>query len=124
MNTLSEYAKTELEKFVQNKQLQEQLSDVIVFYQLTNTDDIVKLCLDMFLLQVEISKLEPFDLELLKMEIRHIRSTPIDRRDRYTLEEVYGDIKMLDKWSDSDFDKRIREGRATKRFGEYETCKL
>lgn len=122
MNTLSEYATGEFEKFVQNKQLQKQLNDVIAFYQLSNIDEVIQLYLDMFLLQVEIAKLDPHDIELLRLEIRHVRSVPINKRNMTSevCDQVYGGIKMLDGWTDADFDKRIREGRATKRLAEME----
>ena len=46
MNVLSEYANEEFDKFIRNKRLQESLNDLIVFYQLSSIDEIVKLCLD------------------------------------------------------------------------------
>jgi hypothetical protein len=118
MNTLSKYAEEEFAKFVQNKHLQEQLSDLIGYRRLYDIDEICKICLDMFLTQIEISKLDPYDMDLLKLEIRHIRSIPINDRKMTSeiCDQIYGGIKMLDEWSNLDFYTRIREGRETKRL--------
>ncbi len=70
---LSQYAEEQLVKFLQNKQLQYSINDMVAWMNMTDLDEVVNVCITMFLANIDILKLHPNDLAILKSEIRRIR---------------------------------------------------
>src|ERR1035437_8723244 len=76
-NQLSQYAEEQFVKFLKNKAIQTSIGDMIVYMNIMNFDDVIEVCITMFLANVDVSKLHPDDLEILKYTIRNIRSMDI-----------------------------------------------
>ena len=75
---LSQYAEEQFVKFLQNKTLQASIGDMMVFMNITNLDEVVEVCLTMFLANVDVTRLHPSDLNILKSELRSIRAMNIN----------------------------------------------
>lgn len=74
---LSQYAEEQFIRFLQNEKLQTSIGDMMVFMNVTTLDEVVEVCLTMFLANVNVSKLHPNDLSILKSELRNIRTMDI-----------------------------------------------
>lgn len=78
MNKLSKYAETNFINFLKNKTIQETINNIVIFKNIASIDEIVDICLTMFLSTIEINKLNGTDLELLKNEIKKVRSVELN----------------------------------------------
>jgi len=103
---LSQYAEEQLVKFLQNKQLQHSINDMVVYMNMSNLDEIVEVCMTMFLANIDISKLHPDDLDGLKLEIRKIRKV----KPKYPpiADDIYPD--PTDDFIKSKFKERVYAG--------------
>jgi transcription termination factor NusB len=75
---LSQYAEEQFVKFLQNEKLQTSINDMVVFMNVTDLDEVIEVCLTMFLANVDVSKLHLNDLNALRMEIHKIRNMKIE----------------------------------------------
>jgi uncharacterized protein YciU (UPF0263 family) len=96
MNTLSPYANEEFNKFCSNKELQTQISDIMCLHEGVDIDEAVELAFNIFTLNIEFNKLEPQDLEILRLKIKEIRDNPIvDTRTPQEREnEIFGKVDI------------------------------
>ena len=96
MNTLSPYANEEFNKFCSNKELQTQISDIMCLHEGVDIDEAVELVFNIFTLNIEFNKLEPQDLEILRLKIKEIRDNPIvDTRTPQEREnEIFGKVDI------------------------------
>ena len=103
---LSQYAEEQLVKFLQNKQLQCSINDMVVYMNMSNLDEIIDLCMTMFLANIDISKLHPNDLAILKSEICKIRKV----KPQYPpiVDDIYPD--PTDDFIKSKFKERVDAG--------------
>ena len=82
---LSNYGEEQLVRFLQDEKLQNNINDMAVFMNTSTINDIVEVCITMFLANVDINRLHPDDLNILRSELRDIRATgslQVHRRSR------------------------------------------
>ena len=88
-NRLSNYAKSKLSEFFKNKNLLQNVQDLIVWNNVTDKQEIKNVLMTIFLSTVEVSKLNKTDLDILKTKLYEIRSTsmtyPIIQQDKIPL---------------------------------------
>ena len=71
---LSTYAREKFIKFLKNKKTQVTINDMIICMNISSMDSIMNLYLTMFLATIEIDKLDKTDIDVLKNEIKNVRS--------------------------------------------------
>ena len=105
-NQLSQYAEEQFVKFLKNKTLQTSINDMVVYMNMMDIDDVIDVCMAMFLTNVDISKLHPNDLNILKSEIRNIRSV----KPQYPI--YYADVipEPTDEFLTTKFEERAKAG--------------
>ena len=74
---LSPYAEKCLVSFLDDVRLQAQITEMAAWHMVSNIDDLVELCLTMFMANVDAARLDPNDLSILKSKLRDIRSMDI-----------------------------------------------
>ena len=74
---LSPYAEKCLVMFLDDIRLQAQITEMAAWHMVSNIDDLVELCLTMFMVNVDAARLAPDDLDILKSKLREVRSMDI-----------------------------------------------